>query len=353
MVAVIAAACSDPARLASSTDSAPLGPTIDPPAQELTTEAPPTLPPLPTPPPLPPLPTPPPLPTTTTTEPPAPVSVAVVGNLSDCGSRSSEVAALVDRADVVLVAGDLTVGGTAAKLDECFLPLYGDRLSTLYAVPGNEDFAFGNGGPFFDVVASSATGSTPGKGWFAATIGAWQIIGLNSQCADVGGCNVGSEQYQWLDEVLRAEPAECRLAIWHDARFTSAADIEDADNMGPIYGRLDGSGADILLTGGPALYERLGPLRPSGDPGDEGMVNFNVGTGGVGESAFDDPRPGSRYRSTGIDGVLLLQLRADGYDWEFVGHTGERRARRSNVRRFRVRHLLTVGIEASGPLSVR
>lgn len=311
-MAVLAAACSDPGRLASPADGDrdPLGPTVDQPDDAATTAGTPTLPPLPTPPPL---------PTTTTTEPPAPVTVAVVGNLSDCESRSREVAPLVDQADVVLAAGDLTLGGTKASLDECFLPLYGDRLATLYAVPGNEDFAVANGGPFFDLVASSPTESARGKGWFAATIGAWQVIGLNSRCADIGGCNVGSEQYQWLEELLTSEPAECRIAIWHDARFTSAAEVEDAGTMGPIYGRLDGAGADILLTGSPALYERLGPLRPSGDPDDEGMMNFNVGTGGVGAADFDDPRPGSRFRSAGIDGVLFLELSADGYDWEFMG----------------------------------
>lgn len=324
--ALLAAACSDPADLATAPrvgseppgdvaadrddgdvdgndgavaddDVAPLGPTTS------TTVERPTLPPLPTP-----------------VPPPDPVTVLAVGNLSECGQRDTEVAALVRETEgVILSAGDLAPRGTEEFLDDCFLPLYEDDLERMITVPGNHDLATDDGAAFYAIAARTATESDDGKGWFVTTAGGWQIIGLNSRCADVGGCDVGSEQYRWLDEVLRDQPAECRLAVWHDPRFTSASGVRDATDMGPIYGRLHGAGTDIVISGGPANYERLGPLKPNGEPADVGIVNFNVGIGGAGLTGFgDEPRPGSEVRLTGVDGVLSLELGPEGYDWELL-----------------------------------
>jgi hypothetical protein len=303
VLAVIAAACTDPANIARgpSTDDVALGPTVVAP----TAPERPTLPPLPRP--------------TTTPPPTPPVTVLVVGNMTGCGERDDDVAALVDRTNgPVLSTGDLAPDGTQANITDCFLPLYGDDLDRLYIVPGDADLATDNGGPFFDLVDRTPTGSDRGKGWFVTTLGPWQIIGLTSRCADVGGCGEGSEQYQWLDAVLRDQPNECRLAMWHDPRFTSAKDLDDATDLGPILGRLDGAGTDVVVTGGPANYERLGPLRPNGDRAEIGVMHFNVGTGGTDPTEFDHPHQGSRVKLDQVDGVLSLELSADGYRWEFI-----------------------------------
>lgn len=306
VLAVLSAACSNPSALQPVDDAGAdttvaddvLGPTV-------TTIVFPTNPPLPT---LPP-----------TTAPPPPVGVLAVGNLSDCGGQDREVADLIAAAEgTVLAAGDLTTDGSAAQLDECFLPLYADKLDRFLAVPGNNDLATAAGAPFYEIAARTPTGSTPGKGWFVTTIGAWQVIGLNSQCADVGGCGVGSEQYLWLDDILRNQPSECRAAFWHDARFTSSHKIPAASELGDLYGRLHGAGTDLIISAGPANYERLGPLRPNGDPDEDGVMNFNVGTGSDATDEFGEPKPGSRSRLSGRAGLLSLMLSADGYTWEFV-----------------------------------
>jgi hypothetical protein len=192
----------------------------------------------------------------------------------------------------------------------------------MLVVPGNNDLATASGGPFYEVVARTPTGSTPGKGWFVTTIGAWQVIGLNSRCVDVGGCGIGSEQYLWLDEVLRSQQVSCRAAFWHDARFTSSAEIPGAGDMGDMYGRLHGAGTDLIISAGPANYERMGPLRPNGDPSEGGVMSFNVGTGGGTTDEFGQRRSGSRYRSSEQAGLLALVLAADGYTWEFVTTPG-------------------------------
>ncbi len=43
-----------------------------------------------------------------------------------------------------------------------------------------------------------------------------------------------------------------------------------------------------------------------------------VGTGGAELRSFRDPAPNSELRIAGVNGVLKLTLKADGYDWQFI-----------------------------------
>ena len=326
-LAMLAAACSDTSALgpADSAGDAPLGPTVLSPSESESeqlggsggdttrsvTIAPP--PPLPPTVPLPPPPT--------TLPPPEPVTVLAVGNLGRCNASSTQVAeAVAADAGLILAVGDLSADGSQASIDECFLAALEPELGRIYAVPGNRDLATGDPAAFTDLVERTPTDAVAGRGWFVTTLGGWQIIGLNSRCDDVGGCDADSEQYQWLDAVLRDQPAECRAAIWHDARFTSAAGEDDATAMGALLGRLDGAGTDVLITGSPTNYERLGPLRPGGAlaAGDElGMQHFNIG-GGSGAGFDQLLQPGSQVREDTSNGYVRFVFGPDGYAWEFV-----------------------------------
>ncbi len=326
-LAVLAAACSDTSAFgpASSAEDAPLGPTVlatndsdsgqlDGSSGDTTRSV--TIAPLPPLPPTVPLPRPP-----TTLPPPDPVTVLAVGNLGRCDASSTQVAkAVAADTGFIFAVGDLSTDGSQASIDECFLAAFEPALGRIYAVPGNQDLATGSGAAFAGLAARTPTGSVAGQGWFVAALGGWQIIGLNSRCNDVGGCDADSEQYQWLDDVLRLQPADCRVAIWHDARFTSAAGEDDASAMGAILGRLDGAGTDVLITGSPTNYERLGPLRPGGAvvAGDEpGMQHFNIG-GGSGAGFEQSLKPGSRFREDTANGYVRFVFAPDGYTWEFV-----------------------------------
>lgn len=244
--------------------------------------------------------------------------VLAVGDLTDCRGPDAEVAALVRSLDgTILMPGDLAYDvGSAEDFEKCFLPAYGSELDRIRAVPGDNDYGTPNAQPYFDVMAGRA--GDPGAGWYAVEIGSWQLIALNSNCDDVGGCDRTSPQYLWLDAVLSEKQYECRLVMWHQPRFTSSANYDGIPRLGDFYGRLHGAGADVLVVGHSHHYERLGPLAPNGDPSSDGLMNFTVGTGGAPFSAFGDPRPGSMVRSNEHRGVLQLTLWADGYDWEFV-----------------------------------
>ena len=245
-------------------------------------------------------------------------TVLAVADLTDCRGPDVEVAALVDSLDgLVLTPGDLAYrDGSAEDFAECFSPLYGDDLDRLYASPGDNDYKTTGADPFFDVM--SGRPGERGKGWFAVEIGTWQLIVLNSNCAEVGGCDRDSEQFQWLDETLQAQPFDCRIVMWHHPRFTSSANYSGIPAVADFYGRLHGAGADILLVGHSHHYERLGPLAPDGQPADDGIMNFTIGVGGAPFTEFGDPRPGSVVRSNQHRGVLRLTLADGSYEWEFV-----------------------------------
>lgn len=260
-----------------------------------------------------------------TTLPPEPVTVLAAGNLGGCDSHSAAVlAAIAERTEPVVAAGDLSADGTEASLQDCFAGPFGD-LDRLIAVPGDRDLAADEGAAFYELIDQTSVETTAGEGWFVATIGDWQLIGLNSRCDDVGGCDPESPQFQWLDETLLEQPAECRIAVFHDARFTSTLDEDDTGALGALIGRLDGAGTDVILTGSVGNYERLGPIRPNGrPPGDErpGIMHFNVGS--IAGAGFEEVRqPGSAHREGDVAGFLSLELASDGYTWEFVGVSNE------------------------------
>ncbi len=246
------------------------------------------------------------------------VTVLAVSDLTDCRGPAAEVAELARSLDgTILMPGDLAYGeGTQQQFDDCFLPLYGSELDRIYATPGDNDYNTPGAVPYFDTMAGLP--GEAGKGWYAVEFGGWQLISLNSNCDEVGGCREGSEQYQWLDELLEQDQFECRIVMWHEPRFTSAANYSGIPRLGDFYGRLHGAGADILLVGHSHHYERLGPLASNGDPAPGGIMNFTVGVGGATFTEFGDPLPGSQVRSNEHRGLVQFTLGDGGYDWEFV-----------------------------------
>jgi hypothetical protein len=88
--------------------------------------------------------------------------------------------------------------------------------------------------------------------------------------------------------------------------------------MQPLWRLMVRSGVDVVIAGHDHIYERYAPMdeRFGFDP--SGTRQFIAGTGGAGPYAIVAPQPGSEVRGSRW-GVLKMTLRADSYDWEFVG----------------------------------
>jgi hypothetical protein len=78
-----------------------------------------------------------------------------------------------------------------------------------------------------------------------------------------------------------------------------------------------------VLNGHDHDYERFAPQAPDGqsDP-DRGIREFVVGTGGVNLRLFGTVQPNSEARYNSSFGVLVLDLRPDGYGWRFAAAAG-------------------------------
>ncbi len=180
-----------------------------------------------------------------------------------------------------------------------------------------------NNPPYFDYFGSAA--GDPKRGYYSYDLGAWHIIALNGECKNVGGCQAGSSEEQWLRQDLQSHSAACTLAYWHEPRFSSgAAHGNDADFIA-FWQDLYSARATVVLNGHDHDYERFAPQDPDGkaDPA-RGIREFVVGTDGNHERTFAaSPDPNSEVRMTGMFGVLKLTLHAHSYDWEFIPEAGK------------------------------
>ena len=125
---------------------------------------------------------------------------------------------------------------------------------------------------------------------------------------------------------LAASRAKCTLAYWHKPLFTSGAVHPPFVGMRPLFTILYNAGAEIVPSGHNHQYERFAPQTPTGGPDPaKGIVQFVAGTGGNGLYAFRTPMRNSRARYRGY-GVLRLELRPNGYTYNFVPVSGSFRS---------------------------
>ena len=159
-------------------------------------------------------------------------------------------------------------------------------------------------------------------GYYSFDLGAWHLIALNSNCADVGGCGPGSPQETWLRRDLAANRTRCTLAYWHHARFSSSYQGAHDHELEPFWRALYAARVDVLLVGHDHVYERFAPQDPAGRAAPAGIRQFIVGTGGASHHPFFTVQPNSEVRNNDTFGVLKLTLRAASYQWQFVPEAG-------------------------------
>ena len=290
-----------------SAPTAPPPPATPPPA----TQPPPTAPP--------PTATPPP-PTAPPTAPPSGSAVLVgAGDIASCASSGDEaIADLIDGiAGTVFTAGDNVYdSGTPTEYTNCYAPSWGRFKARTKAAAGNHDWLTAGAAGYFGFFGYA-------RSYYAYDLGAWRVYVIDSNCSQVGGCGVGSAQYNWLKADLAANPTACVAAYWHHPRFSSG-EHGSSTSVQPIWQALYDAGAEVVLNGHDHDYERFAPQTPTGaaDP-TNGITEFVVGTGGKNHYAFGATLANSIARNADTFGVLKLTLSANAYAWKFIPEAGK------------------------------
>jgi hypothetical protein len=248
------------------------------------------------------------------------------GDIADCAdlSGAEATAKLLDAIPgTVFTAGDNAYeGGTAEQFAKCYDPTWGRHKARTRPSVGNHEFHSGGATPYFDYFGVAA--GDPAQGYYSYDLGSWHIVVLNSECAEVGGCQQGSAEEKWLREDLKSHPARCTLAYWHKPLFSSGAKHGNDPEMRPFWQDLYESRVAVVINGHDHDYERFAPQNPDGKlDGARGIREFVAGTGGKNHRPFATPLPTSESRNADTFGVLKLTLRPNGYDWEFVPEAGK------------------------------
>jgi hypothetical protein len=266
-----------------------------------------------------------------------PGSAPLIGAAGDiaCAPRGGEGCAHAATSDLLLRTGPAAVlalgdqayeDGTLEEYRTVFEPTWGRLGELLHPVPGNHEYHTPQAAGYFDYfngpgVAFGRAGAR-GSGWYSFDVGSWHLVALNSNCGEVGGCQAGSPQEQWLRADLAKHSAACTLAFWHHPRFSSGPHGGAAD-VQPLWQALQDAGADVVLSGHDHDYERFAAQTAAGvaDPG-VGLRQFVVGTGGRELRPIKRTQPNSEVHDHSSFGVLLMTLAPSGYDWRFVPAVG-------------------------------
>lgn len=224
-------------------------------------------------------------------------------------------------ADVFLPLGDIQYEeGTPEQFSRSYEPSFGRYLDITYPVVGNHEYLTADAAGYYGYFGERA--GDPEKGYYSFDLGAWHVVALNSNCSEVGGCEPGSPQEQWLRADLAANPSRCTLAYMHHPRFSSG-DHGNNSELEAFWDALYDFGTEVVLSGHDHIYERFAPQTADGLPDPEGVRQFVVGTGGKNHTEIGEVQPNSELRHSGTYGLLELALGADRYRWTFVPEAGQ------------------------------
>ncbi len=249
------------------------------------------------------------------------------GDIASCDDLSGAYATakLIERIPgTVFAVGDLAYpNGSDLDFKNCYGPTWGRFKDRTRPAPGNHEYHQDGASAYTNYFGDAAGDAR--KAYYSFALGAWHIVSLNSECRDVGGCDMGSQQAKWLQQDLTEHPAGCTLAFFHKPLFSSGLAHGADPEVKPLWQILYHSGADVVINGHDHDYERFAPQDPEGkaDP-QHGIREFVVGSGGKNtHRIFGLPQPNSEARNADTYGVLKLVLHPRGYDWEFIPQEGK------------------------------
>ena len=248
------------------------------------------------------------------------VTLVGAGDIASCssGADSKSAALIKSIPGIVFTAGDNVYPyGSAANYAKCYGPTWGAFKKRTRPVVGNHDYEH-NPAAYFAYFGARA--GQPGRGYYAYDVGTWRVYALNSELDPPS--TAFTQQYDWLENDLAANPTQCVIAIWHRPEF-STGPHGDSARMSRFFQLLYDNGAEIVINGHDHMYERYTPIDPAGtaDP-TRGIREFVVGTGGASLYAYKTSSPLVVVRNNTSHGVLKLTLSSGSYAWQFIPSTG-------------------------------
>lgn len=243
------------------------------------------------------------------------------GSADECRQQATSDLLVGAGYAAVLVLGDIQYeAGELGAFAASYHPTWGRLRAATRPVPGNHEYRTASAAAYFRYFGARA--GDPAKGYYSFEVGEWHVVALNSNCAEVGGCDAGSAQERWLRSDLAAHPARCTLAYWHHPRYSSGWHGSDA-TYAAFWQALVDANADLVLVGHDHGYERFTPQNARGGRDlARGIREFVVGTGGRSLRSFQSVRPNSEARDATSFGVLELTLGDDAYAWRFQAALG-------------------------------
>ena len=107
--------------------------------------------------------------------------------------------------------------GTLVQFQDCYDPTWGRHFDWTNPSPGNHEYNTPGAAGYFAYFGESA--GHPSEGYYSYDIGDWHVVALNSNCAQIGGCGVGSPQNTWLRGDLEtaavSTSTSCTVAYLH------------------------------------------------------------------------------------------------------------------------------------------
>jgi hypothetical protein len=244
------------------------------------------------------------------------------GDIAACTPATETTAAAVKRlkGTVATLGDNAYPDGSSDDFTRCYEPTWGPFKSRTRPSTGNHEYVTASAAAYFAYFGSRA--GEPGRGYYGYRLGKWQVIALNSNCDQIGGCGEGNPEERWLSDYLDAHRTLCTLAYWHHPRFSTGLHGNDA-TLAPLWRDLYRAGAEIVLNGHDHNYQRFAPLTPDGTVDRvRGLREFVVGTGGANLTHFTSSSGATEARSDTTFGVLRLALGPKGYSWHFVTASG-------------------------------
>src|ERR1051326_522281 len=246
------------------------------------------------------------------------------GDVADCRdlAGAEATAKLLEKIPgTVMVVGDLAYPDGTKENFACYDRTWGRVRARTRPAPGNHEFHSARATPYFEYFGEAAGDKK--YGYYSYELGAWHIVVLNSECADIGGCDARSREVQWLQADLAAHPASCTLAYWHKPLFSSGSAHGNDLEMKPVWEALYQAHADVVINGHDHNYERFAPQTPDGaNDAARGIREFVVGTGGKNHRPMALAKPNSEAQNADAFGVLKLTLWPGRYEWPFVAEAG-------------------------------